>query len=484
MAPQDADTETNDDPSCAEQKQDIRGVLAKILPAAAGSFIEWYEFAIFGYLSTDITANFFADGHGGSLATWAGFAITFAFRPLGGAAFGWLADRLGRKPAMQLTIVCMLATTVAQGCLPTFYCCGEAWGWFGMVAMLLCRVLQGLSAGGELSTAAVYIAEVSPPGSLGFNTSWIAVSGAFGAYVVAALVIFVIESFLDREQMMMWGWRVPYLSSVIPGAAVILGRRFLTETEDFLDLAKAKSSAEPGALEDGAGGPAAEASSAQDRASPLRELFANHKMALAVGSLGSAGIGALWYVPPVYGVQFIQDYAGLPARSVTLSEVIVYLIPTILSPAVGLLVDAWGAGRVHCLALAFGCVLAPPPLLYWWTHVPPQQAVAVVYLGQAALGLLIALTASVYLWTIELFPVRVRVTGVSVAYNLGIGIFGGIGPLLCDAGNEIIDPRGLLSAPAIYMMAVGLMSLAVVAASRAMSSRGLLRVTHIRQHPY
>merc|ERR1719277_2334312 len=137
-------------------------VLSKILPAAAGSFIEFYEFAIFSYLSTDITGNFFADGHGGSLGTWAGFAVTLAVRPLGGLFFGALGDRFGRKPAMQLTISLMLATTLLQGLLPSFYCCGEAWGWFGLVVLLLSRVLQGLSAGGELSCAAVYITEVSP----------------------------------------------------------------------------------------------------------------------------------------------------------------------------------------------------------------------------------------------------------------------------------------------------------------------------------
>merc|ERR1712232_110263 len=112
-----------------------------VLPAAAGSFVEWYEFGIYGFLTPYITRNFFA-GRGGSLGTWAGFAITFLFRPLGGTFFGWIADRLGRKPAMKLTIVIMLVSTILQGCLPTFTCCGEAWGWLGLVLLLLLRALQ------------------------------------------------------------------------------------------------------------------------------------------------------------------------------------------------------------------------------------------------------------------------------------------------------------------------------------------------------
>merc|ERR1719434_166923 len=118
-----------------------------------------------------------------------------------------------------------------------------------MIVMLVLRVIQGLSAGGELTTAAVYISEVSPKARLGFNTSWIAVCGAFGAYVIAALVVFIIESFLSQEQMMEWGWRIPYLSAIFPGALVVIGRKWLTESEEF---AESKSQGVSGAqMEEG-----------------------------------------------------------------------------------------------------------------------------------------------------------------------------------------------------------------------------------------
>merc|ERR1712061_649040 len=98
-----------------------------------------------------------------------------------------------------------------------------------------------------------------------------------------------------------------------------------------------------------------------------------------------------------------------------------------------------------------GGVLAPAPLLYWWAHVPGGQAIATVFAGQAIVGLCLALSTSVYLWVVELFPVHVRVTGLSVAYNIGVGIFGGLGPLISDAGNKVINPKEVpLSAPAIY----------------------------------
>merc|ERR1719396_308327 len=253
-----------------------------ILPAAAGSFIEFYEFAIFSYMDADITGNFFADGHGGSLGTWASFAMSLAFRPLGGVCFGWLADRFGRKPAMQMTILVMLVTTVLQGVLPTFYCCGEGWGWFGLAAMLLLRALQGLSAGGELSTAAVYITEVSPRDRLGFNLSWISLTGAFGAWSVASLVVFFFQSILTKEEMLLWGWRLPYLSSAIPGAAVLLGRRYLEETPEFEDLKAAQAQQQRNlSMEHGCG----KEQSTSSENKMFRELFANHKLALLAGSL-------------------------------------------------------------------------------------------------------------------------------------------------------------------------------------------------------
>jgi len=474
-------------------------VLKKILPAAGGSFIEWYEFAMYSYLSSYITANFFADGRGGSLATWAGFAITFAVRPLGGAVFGHLADRHGRKPVMQLTIAAMLFSTVLQGCLPSFHCCGEGLGWFGMALLLLIRVLQGLSAGGELSTAAVYISEVSPKETLGFNLSWVSVSGAFGAWAVAALVVLLIESVVSHDDMIMWGWRIPYLTSIIPGAVVIYCRRWLEETPDFEVLA-AKASSKSSAARPGAPGGSAESPEVEDGVSeksngstlactevfetPWQELMANHKLALLIGSLGCGGIGAMWYVPPVYGVQFIARYDGLPSSAITCSELVAYVIPTLLAVPVGMLVDKWGVGRVYVLTLVVGCILAPLPLFYWWTHTPKESAIVSVFVGQVLLGFATSLTTSVYLWVIELFPVRVRATGVAVAYNIGIGVFGGMGPLISDAGNEVIDPRGPIAAPALFTLVAGLISLAAVGASFLLSRRGHLQLTHIRHSPY
>merc|ERR1712072_252815 len=156
-----------------------------------------------------------------------------------------------------------------------------------------------------------------------------------------------------------------------------------------------------------------------------------------------------------------------------MGEMIAFLIPTLLAPPVGMLIDTYGAFKMHMLALVLGCLVAPVPLFYWWTHVEQSQAIVAVWMGQSMVGVLLALTTSVYLWVIELFPVHVRATGVSVAYNVGIGIFGGLGPLISDAGNKAISPKGPVSAPALFTLVSGLVSAIAVGASQVMARRGM-----------
>merc|ERR1712045_1034960 len=131
------------------------------------------------------------------------------------------------------------------------------------------------------------------------------------------------------------------------------------------------------------------------------------------------------------------------------------------------------------LGVLFGGLIVPAPVLYWWAHVADGQAIAALYTGQALLGLCLALQTSIYLWVVELFPVQVRVTGVSVVYNIGVGIIGGLGPLISDAGSRVISSESIISAPAAYTALFGLISLIACLSSRALAKRGVMRVTYI-----
>jgi len=468
-------------PRKPNSEQTLKELLLKVLPAAGGSFIEWYEFAVYGFLEANITGNFF-EGHGGSISTWAGFAITFLFRPLGGCFFGYLADTIGRKLALQWTIMLMLVSTIGQGCLPTFNCCGEGPGWAGMIMLLVFRALQGLSAGGELTTAAVYISEVAPRERLGFALSFISSSGAFGAFAVASGLVTFMQSVLTPEQMMAWGWRIPFLISILPGAVLILSRGSLHETDDFeAMLASLVDEGKEGVqIEEGSQGNESEAVA---QLSPVREVFSKHASALIIGTLGTAGIGAFWYVTPFLGPSLVHKYTGVAANAVTGSEVVACAVPTLLAPFLGILIDRWGVGKLYLVAVLF-CAAVTPPLFSWWAHTNLSEAYLALYIGEFVVGLVQTLTSSVYLWTVELFPVRVRTTGVSLAYNLGVGIFGGLGPLLSVALEPVFDSRGPISAPALFTVCSALLSIVVVATSRLLWSRGIVQLTHLRPVPY
>eukprot|EP00931_Biecheleriopsis_adriatica_P040820 TRINITY_DN2337_c0_g1_i2.p1 TRINITY_DN2337_c0_g1~~TRINITY_DN2337_c0_g1_i2.p1 ORF type:complete len:381 (-),score=54.99 TRINITY_DN2337_c0_g1_i2:212-1354(-) len=380
---------------------------------------------------------------------------------------------------MQVTISLMLVTTVLQGCLPTF-ANGEGWGWFGVAALLLFRILQGLSAGGELSTAAVYITEVSSKASLGYNLSWISVSGAFGAWVVASLVVAAIESNLSADEMNSWGWRIPYLTSIIPGGMLVLSRRYMKETDDFEELLRTATEVQAGdTLEHGETN-----RQGKVRLSPLRELVASYKLPVAVGSFSLAAVGAIWYVTPVYGPQFLKQYANLDPAAVTFSDVPAYLIPTLMAPFMGMLIDSVGAGKVFFVGVVAGTLIAPVPLFYWWTHAPQGTAVVALYVGQCIVGILQGLSTAIYLFTVELFPVHVRTTGTSIAYNIGIGVFGGVGPLVSAWAGEAIKPQYPVSAPAAFMLLCGVISVIALGIGFVASRRGLMKLTHIRDTPY
>jgi MHS family proline/betaine transporter-like MFS transporter len=168
---------------------------------------------------------------------------------------------------------------------------------------------------------------------------------------------------------------------------------------------------------------------------------------------------------------------------VTGSEVVAYVVPSVLAPFVGILVDRWGVGKLYFVTL-IACAAATVPLFYWWAHTEASGAYEALYIGEFLVGLVQALTSCVYLWVVELFPVKVRTTGVSLAYNIGVGIFGGLGPLLSSAAEEVIDPRGPISAPALFTLACAVLSLLTVVLSRVLSSRGMVQLTHIRPVPY
>jgi MHS family proline/betaine transporter-like MFS transporter len=183
-------------------------LLKKVGPALLGNMIEFYEFGIYALVTEAIHENFF--GKDDSYGVWIGFGISFVARPFGGFFFGFLADRISRRFALLVSIAGMIIATGGIGLLPTRSCCGEVWGWFGLILLIAFKVTQGLCVGGELTTVVVFCGEHAGRLHAGFGVALAVFTAGLGT-VMSELVVLVIDRFLDDEQMMTWGWRIPFL---------------------------------------------------------------------------------------------------------------------------------------------------------------------------------------------------------------------------------------------------------------------------------
>eukprot|EP00428_Durinskia_dybowskii_P009543 CAMPEP_0170292944 /NCGR_PEP_ID=MMETSP0116_2-20130129/46570_1 /TAXON_ID=400756 /ORGANISM="Durinskia baltica, Strain CSIRO CS-38" /LENGTH=232 /DNA_ID=CAMNT_0010544443 /DNA_START=87 /DNA_END=781 /DNA_ORIENTATION=+ len=166
--------------------------------------------------------------------------MTFVLRPVGGVIFGLIADHCGRRVAVVSSMIGMLVATVGQGALPLLRCCGPTAGHFGLGALPVLRAVQGVSAGGEVGPIVTYFAESAPPGAKRLGTSAFVFSAVL-AFMVASIFVQVLLSILGPEQLMDWGWRVPYLFSLLPGFVALWGRNRLEETAEFLAAKRSRA---------------------------------------------------------------------------------------------------------------------------------------------------------------------------------------------------------------------------------------------------
>src|SRR5437763_2469219 len=256
-----------------------------VIASSAGTTFEWYDFFIFGSLAPVISKVFFAglDPTAALLAALALFAAGFAFRPLGALIFGVVGDRLGRKGAFLVTVSLMGAATFLIGFLPTYAQAGS----LGPTLLIILRILQGIALGGEYGGAAIYVAEHSPNAKRGASTGWIQSSASFGL-LAALLVIVATRTAIGEDAFTAWGWRVPFLVSVVLLAISVWMRAKLAESPEFARLREEGDIAH----------------------APLRESFANWSNAkIVILALigGTMGQGVVWYTGQFYALFFMQS---------------------------------------------------------------------------------------------------------------------------------------------------------------------------------
>lgn len=401
-----------------------------VIAGIIGNIIEWYDFALYGFMATVLSSLFFPSESrvASLLATYGVFAAGFVMRPIGSAIFGWMGDTIGRSTTMLISVAMMALPTFLLGVLPTYATAGV----LAPALLVLIRLIQGLSVGGEFSSSVTYLVETAAPDQRGLSGSWANVGSMLGMLLGSALAA-AVTNFLDPEPLRDWGWRLPFLFGAVLGVVAIMLRRHLPHSEHF-----ARHEQEHG------------------RTSPLREAFTRNRKETFQGALFASGYGALFYLTLVYLPNWLSEYTslGLPVAmrlNTAATALMVLLIPAM----------AWLSDRVirrtHLIALAIGAMaLVSLPLEYWME----QGGLAAAVTAQFALAMLIAVPCGVGPATfVELFPTEDRLSGYSVAFNFGLGVVGGSTPM---AATWLIGASGSSIAPAYCLLAFALLALGSV----------------------
>lgn len=410
-----------------------------VFGGSAGVFVEFFDYGIYGFLAGTIALVFFPPEAttAGLIMTWGIFALTFLVRPLGGLFIGAIADRVGRRTALVLSLTLMTAATVAIGLLPTYATIGV----LAPILLLICRLVQGFSAGGEVASAYSFVAENAPDHKRGFYTS-LPQFGSYTAMLCGTSLGVALATFLPEGALEDWAWRIPFL---IAGPLGLLGfwiRRTLQDTVVFRE--------------------------AQDQgettSSPIRSSFKDgetlRRIAFAVGLalLNSSGYYILFNYMPSYLNRELEFSTG-EGLGVTALAVLVMLVGI---PVMGALSDRVGRRAVLIGSAVASAVFAVPS--YW---LMAQGCFGLAVVGALIMAASFCGHAAVINVTLaELFPTRVRGTAYSLGYNISTAIFGGAGPLVM---TSLIAVTALTSIPAYYVVltAIGTGIAALCMAERA-----------------
>ena len=391
-----------------------------ILAGLIGNVMEWYDFAVYGYFATVIGKQFFpAENATVSLiAAFGAFAAGFLVRPLGGLFFGRVGDLVGRQRAMILSVLAMAIPTVLIGLLPTYEMIGIA----APILIVLLRIVQGLSVGGEYTSSLIFLVEHAKPTHRARTAIW-GIWGATAGILLGSAIGAVVSSLLSSEQVEQWGWRIPFLM----GACVAL-TGYLVRHGIHASVLTAGSD------------------------QPIRDTFGKHRMEIVRVALLNVGLGVGFYAAFVYSVTYIQAVDDLPESLALDLNTGCMLVLLVLLPISAWLSDLWGRKPVliaGSLILACGAV----PFFSLMHTTDPVK----IFLGECGFVLSIGLlSGGIAAGNVELMPKAIRCTGLAFAYNISVGLLGGTTPLI---STWLIAQTGNPVSPAFWVAAAGLVSL-------------------------
>ncbi|MFF3566747.1 MFS transporter [Nocardia jiangxiensis] len=401
------------------------------LAAAAGTAVEYYEFGVYGYLAVIIGPRFFPSHNptASLLSTLAVFGSAFLMRPLGGIVLGRLGDRIGRKPVLITTVVGMGSATAIVGLLPT----AGSIGILAPLALLIVRLAQGFFAGGEVTGSATYLSESAPAGRRGFFGAFTPVGVAVGGGA-AALVAGLTTTLLTEEQLRDFGWRIPFVLALPLIAVTLIARRKLEDSHAFVESGKPAKA-------------------------PLREAITQHGGALVRVIFLSIGSNTGYWVGLVFMNIYLTTYLGYSKSNTFWIMGAINLFVALLMPLFGALSDRVGRKRVIAIGFLGYAILVLPTMIAM-----DQGSFALAVGAMVVLALPMPIVQSVtYPTYAEQFPTRVRYTGLSLSFNIGTIVGGGLTPYLA---TYLIDRTGSLLTPGFLLIVAVVLALIALATIR------------------
>ncbi|MBI3628559.1 MAG: MFS transporter [Candidatus Rokubacteria bacterium] len=412
------------------QQAKSRAAALPIVAGTIGNVIEWYDFAVYAYFAPTIGALFFPSDvpNRSLLLSFGVFGVGFFMRPLGGFFFGHHGDRRGRRNALAATIILMGVSTFLIGILPPY---GRI-GILAPIALLLLRMAQGFSAGGEWAGVAAFLVEYARPDRRGLTGSWQQVSVGAG-FLLGSAVATVLTSTMAPATLLGWGWRLPFLFGLVIAVVGLYLRLGLEDTPRFR------------AIEE----------TGQIARAPIAEAFSAHRRGLltVVGFTVSGTVG--YYVFLAYFPTYVSVVLGLPMREASLINTIGLVVFIALIPLVGALSDRVGR-KPLLLAHAAGCAILGYPLFLMMEATRSFGVILAAQLAGIALEALFSGPApAAYA---EIFPTRIRYTAISVPYNLAVAAFGGTAPFIA---TYLVATTGNHLSFTYYLVAAGVVSFLV-----------------------
>lgn len=398
-----------------------------------GNVVEWYDFALYGYLAGILAPVFFPPENptAGLIATYGIFAAGFMMRPLGAAVFGWFGDRYGRARTMQISVALMALPTLLLGLLPTY----AQIGLLAPALLIAIRLLQGLSVGGEFSSSVTYLVETAPEGKRGRTGSWANIGSMSGSLLGVGVAALVTNAF-DAQTLQDWAWRLPFIGGALLGILAIRIRSNLHTSKHFQAHHEER-----------------------ETTSPLVEAFTTNRHETLLALAIAASYGTCFYIAFVYLPEWLSAQ-GLMERSKALAfnaAATVLVLP--LMPIAAIVGDRFVLRRtwIALAMLALGCAAIP---LHFWMLSSGGSVTSVAVTHLVTFALLAVPLGSAPTLFVEMFPQRDRLSGYSVAFNLGIGVFGGLTPMIV---TSLIASTGQASAPAFYLAMASALAVAALA---------------------